>query len=93
MVEGEGLMAIQFLDLWDKLVNEVFGSPVLFLIALLFGIIIISATTRMNNRITIMLVSITALIISYFIDKVLAVVLLLVLAGVGLAYARFISRG
>jgi len=86
-------MAIQFLDLWDKLVNEVFGSPVLFLIALLFGIIIISATTRMNNRITIMLVSITALIISYFIDKVLAVVLLLVLAGVGLAYARFISRG
>ena len=86
-------MAIQLLDLWQSLVVEVFGSPELFLVALLFGILILASALRFSQRITLVLITSVSLILSYYINKILAIVLLLTLAGVGIAYARFISRG
>ena len=86
-------MAIQFLDLWDKLVNEVAGSPVIFLVMLILGILFISAYYKFTGRVTLMLITASVLIVSYFINKLLAVVLFIVLVFIGIAYSRAISRG
>ena len=86
-------MAIEFLDLWQALVVEVFGSPILFFVVLLFGIIVMSAVMRWSQRITLVTIVAVSLILSFYINRLLGVILLLVLAGVGLAYARFVSRG
>jgi hypothetical protein len=93
MVEGEGLMTINILDLWQTLVVEVFGSDLIFFVAILFGLIILAAVMRFSQRITLIMVISVSLMLSYYINKILAVILLLVLAGIGLAYSRFISRG
>jgi len=86
-------MTIQFLDLWDKLVNEVAGSPLVFLIMLILAILFLSAYYKFSGRITLMLITASTLIVSYFINKALAVVLFIVLVFVGIAYSRAISRG
>jgi len=86
-------MAIELLNLWQSLVVEVFGSQVLFLFALLFGIIVLSVLLRFSQKTTAVFLVTTTLIVSYFINKLLALVLLLVLTGIGLAYSRLISRG
>ncbi len=86
-------MVLTPFDLWTNLVMGVFGSPVLFLIFLLLAIVVFTAIMRISNEITITLLVVTSLTIAYYINKLLAIVLLLVLAGIGLAYSRFISRG
>jgi len=86
-------MTINILDLWQTLVVEVFGSDLIFFVAILFGLIILAAVMRFSQRITLIMVISVSLMLSYYINKILAVILLLVLAGIGLAYSRFISRG
>jgi len=86
-------MALNVLNFWDIFVNDIFGSPLLFLGALLIGVLIISAKSGFTQRVTLLLLTVVILIISAFIDKILAITLLIVLAGIGLAYSRVISRG
>jgi len=87
-------MAIEVLDLWQNLVVEVFGSPILFLIGCLFGVLLISAIMRWGQRITVIALFGVSISLSYFImSPLIALILLIVLSAVGLAYSRFITRG
>ena len=86
-------MTLEVLNLWNILVNEVAGSPVIFLVMLLLGILFLSAYYGFTSRITMLLIVISILSVSYFINKILAFTLFIVFVGIGVAYSRMISRG
>ena len=86
-------MALNALDIWDILANKTFGSPILFFVGIMLLILFGAVYYGFQQRVTMMLIISSALVFSYFVGSLLAVILILVLAGVGIAFSRLISRG
>ena len=85
-------MAITPLDLWNNLINEVFGDPILFFIGMLILIAYIMALVKATGRVLIMTLVFASVVLSYFISPILPIVLVLVYGGIGAAYAKFVER-
>lgn len=87
-------MDVNYLDWYDLFVNEVVGSPLLFLVLAMAVISFIGAQSRFPNMIIIMILSLFILMMSPFFGSGFAgFVILLVTSFVGWQLSRFISRG
>lgn len=95
MVEGAFRrikMAYQFLDLYDVFVNQVAGSPTMFLV---LGIIFILAFTikfKIDSEVTIGLVAVFIMSISVYISSMLPIMLFIIALLVGSQINRLITR-
>ena len=86
-------MAINYFDWWDIFVNEVIGTPVLFLIIALVAISIIAAKNRFPNTLYFMVLMIFMLIISIEIQALLPFAIFIIMSFVGVQISRYVSRG
>jgi len=75
-------MAVQYLDLWDVLVNEVVGSPIIFILVGLIVIAYVSAAYfRIPNTGIIILCMLFVLITSMFISTQLYAIAIIMIFG------------
>jgi len=84
----------QYFDWYDVFVNNVVGSPILFIILGLIIISFIAGKARFPNSVTIMMLVLFILMMTpFFGNGFLALVILLVTAFFGWQLSRLISRG
>jgi len=87
-------MDTNYLDWYDLFVNEVVGSPTLFIVLAMAVIAFIGARSRFPNPVIIMILSLFILMMSpFFSTGLVGFVILLVTGFVGWQMSRFISRG
>ena len=83
-----------YFDWYDLFVNQIVGSPIVFMILALIIISYIAGKARFPNGVTIMMLSLFVLMMTpFFGNGFLALVILIVTAFFGWQLSRFISRG
>ena len=83
-----------FLDFYDIIVNQLIGSPVLFLV--IVGIVIMFFATKfnLNNGTVLTLLALFFISITAFTSgMLLAVIVFLAFFFVGILYSKFMQRG
>lgn len=86
-------MTINYLDWWNIFVNEVAGSPILFVIIAIVIISIVSARNRFANTVYFMILTLFMLIISIEVRAILPFAIFIIMSFVGVQLARYVSRG
>jgi len=82
-----------FLNMWEVLVNQVFGDPVLFIISVVVSILVIAGISKFSNPITLMILLVFSLFMSNFITALLPFTILLAMGFIGQQVSRLINRG
>ncbi len=86
-------MVVNYLDWWDIFVNEVVGSPILFVIIAVIIISIVAAKNRFANIVYFMIITLFMLVVSIEIKPLLPFAIFIIMSFVGVQFARQVSRG
>jgi len=85
-------MAEQFLDVWGVLVNDIAGSELIFLALSFITILIFGVMWKFDNLTTIMILAVWIIIISAFINTLLAISLVVIGYFIGQQINRLVTR-
>mgnify|MGYP003145918367 CR=1 FL=1 len=86
------MVTTNYLDFWDVFVNELAGSPAMFLAIGIAVILYIAVMARFPNAATIMIVSLFLIVLSYYIPILWPFVALGIPVFFGWQVARLIQR-
>lgn len=85
-------MAEPFLDVWGVLVNQVAGTELIFLALSFITILVFSVIWKFDNLTTIMILAVWIIIVSAFINTLLAIALVVIGYFIGQQINRLVTR-
>lgn len=86
-------MTLAVFDLYDLFVNQLIGSPVLFMIIATIVIIFAATKVNMNNDVMLFTIAVFGILTSIAISNFLPFIIAIGFSFVGWTYSRWLSRG